>query len=53
MATVKTEKKEARKTTAPISKKMNKGFEKAWKFWKTAKVDLSNFKFDREEANAR
>ena len=33
--------------------KPNKGFEKAWLFWKDAQVNLSSFKFDREEANAR
>jgi hypothetical protein len=35
------------------TKKQSRGFEKAWEFWKTAQLDLSNFKFDREEANAR
>lgn len=43
-----------KKTTKqnPVRKK-NPGFEKAWKFWKNIQVDLSQFKFDREEANAR
>jgi hypothetical protein len=33
--------------------KRSAGFEKAWKFWREIQVDLSQFKFDREEANAR
>lgn len=33
--------------------KPGRGFEKGWEFWKTAQLDLSNFTFDREEANAR
>ncbi len=45
-------KKDARKTSVAKNQK-NKGFEKAWEFWKTAHVDLSKFKFSREEANAR
>jgi hypothetical protein len=28
-------------------------FENALKFWRAHRVDLSNFKFDREEANER
>jgi len=28
------------------------GFEKAWAFWKTIQVDMSGFKFNREESNA-
>lgn len=35
------------------TQKKNTGFEKAWNFWKDIQVDLSQFKFDREEANAR
>jgi hypothetical protein len=35
------------------TRKKNTGFEKAWNFWKDIQVDLSRFKFDREEANAR
>jgi hypothetical protein len=53
MSAIKPKKKAARKLVAKKSKKANKGFDKAWEFWKTANVDLSNFKFDREEANVR
>ncbi|MBY0433789.1 MAG: hypothetical protein K2U26_06735 [Cyclobacteriaceae bacterium] len=39
--------------TKRTAKRTGRGFEKAWEFWKTAQVNLSNFRFDREEANAR
>lgn len=45
--------KNSRKTKSVIRKKTNRAFEKAWEFWQKAQIDLSNFKFDREEANAR
>jgi hypothetical protein len=51
MPIIKKIKKSPRKTIVAKNQK-NKGFEKAWEFWKTAHVDLSNFKFNREEANA-
>ena len=52
MQIVKSTKKTIKKKS--IAKvKPSKGFEKAWQFWKEAQVNLSTFKFDREEANAR
>jgi hypothetical protein len=36
-----------------MSPKRKQAIEKAISFWETVQVDLSNFKFDREEANAR
>ena len=36
-----------------LSVKQKKAIEKAVAFWNTHAVDMSNFKFDREEANAR
>jgi len=44
-------KKGAAKTK--MSAKRKRSIEKAINFWETLQVDLSNFKFDREEANAR
>jgi hypothetical protein len=52
MPIIKKIKKGSRKTIVAKNQK-NKGFEKAWEFWKTAHVDLSEFKFNREEANTR
>jgi hypothetical protein len=46
-------KKNKAKRTFKSVKNKSQGFEKAWEFWKTAQIDLSTFKFDREEANAR
>ena len=46
-------KKNKAKRALKSEKNQNHGFEKAWEFWKTAQIDLSTFKFDREEANAR
>lgn len=45
--------KKSPKEKRAVKKSSSATFEKAWKFWQTAQVDLSNFKFDREEANAR
>ena len=42
-----------KKKAAQTKKKTSPGFKKAWGFWKTVQIDLSQFKFDREEANAR
>lgn len=58
MDTIKPAKKPSRKkkefkTVTRVGKRGSQGFEKAWAFWKTAQLDLSNFKFNREEANAR
>ena len=55
---VKTKKKDSAtkrvsKNKSSVRKKNNHSFEKAWVFWKEVQVDLGNFKFDREEANAR
>jgi hypothetical protein len=36
-----------------LSTKRQKAIEKAISFWERHAVDMSNFKFDREEANAR
>ncbi len=36
-----------------LSTKRKQAIEKAISFWKQHAVDMSNFKFDREEANAR
>ena len=52
MAVIKKAKESTRKIARAKNQK-NKGFEKAWEFWKTARVDLSGFKFNRQEANAR
>ena len=40
--------KKGTKTAIKITKKKSTGFEKAWGFWKTTQLDLTNFKFDRE-----
>jgi hypothetical protein len=57
MSTVKTRKKISTpkkvRSKKRFGKKANPGFAKAWEFWKTTQIDLSNFKFDREDANAR
>jgi hypothetical protein len=45
--------KRASKVKGTSRKKVGHSFEKAWTFWRDAQVDLSHFKFDREEANAR
>jgi hypothetical protein len=45
-------KKVAKKVKSKRVSKTKSSFDKAWDFWKTVQVDLSNFKFDREEANA-
>ena len=52
MPIIKKIKNSPRKTIVTKNQK-NKGFDKAWEFWKTVHVDLSGFKFNREEANAR
>ena len=36
-----------------MSAKRKKAIEQAIQFWKSHALDLSHFKFDREEANAR
>lgn len=55
MAITKTRKtkKVASKKSLKKQKRTNKGFEKAWQFWKNTQIDLSGFSFNREEANAR
>jgi hypothetical protein len=56
MATILKDKKKQKKRVSKQSspkKQTAKGFEQAWEFWKGIQVDLTNFKFDREEANAR
>lgn len=50
---LKVTKRRQQKRQRQVTVKASSGFEKAWEFWKTAHVDLSNFKFDRDEANAR
>lgn len=46
-------KKAATKKRVKKRKPANKGFDKAWQFWKNTQIDLSGFTFNREEANAR
>ncbi|MFI5201519.1 MAG: hypothetical protein ACHQNE_03960 [Candidatus Kapaibacterium sp.] len=45
---------EPRTSLSEAEEKMNRySFENALKFWKAHNVDLSQFKFDRDEANER
>ncbi|HTH56343.1 MAG TPA: hypothetical protein VL728_09875 [Cyclobacteriaceae bacterium] len=41
------------KNKRSVRRKAKDSFEKTWEFWKEVQVDMSNFKFDREIANAR
>lgn len=46
-------KKASQKTKTGLSPKRKQAIEKMISFWKDHAVDMSSFKFNREEANAR